>query len=287
MKHIALWSVLGLCGCLGQQHSLTLEVTFPNGTKETLALSGEAAIEGSTGGGFTASWPSIAEWGSKVNNGLLLNLNPVQPGTQSVSGSLFIGKEVDNDFRRAAGFSGKLELEEVKWTGNGSFPLLLTGSVEGSSSAGHSARGRFTISTDDCNDNTGTDELVCGRAFGDVRMKGDSQKWNVGRWEVNPTCPPQLVEKLTGGTAVTMSRTSFTGAGSQALGCVVTYAPRNEVLCGFSEVATYDGCQWSTFAWAYPFPDAAPTYQVFAGTVGSSCEPKICGMQAFDLTWAE
>lgn len=281
----ALVSLLALSACSGGGNkSLELTLTMPNGTVQQKTFTDDTGFlfEGS-GTRANASFPDLAEWNKDVPLGVSMLIAPLQPGRYGSSGKLHLGADT---VASAKSLTLSLVVERVRWQNDGAHPFRMEGTVSGTSGENHQVEGRFSTTTNDCSDKVAANSgsFLCGTPFPTKNLT--EQTWNIDRWVTEGDCPDAIFKRYAGGPRYTVS-SRFASAGGKQVRCVVTYAAGYKAICGDSEEnVEADGCTWSVTMYSTPgiVSVSSPRIGIFAGTIGASCQPKLCTMYPEALT---
>lgn len=211
--------------------------------------------------GGVPTWPSDAS----VDQ-VYVPMGLWQPGQQQVTlGGLGSG-------------SATVTVERIRWTGNGSFPFIHEGRIEGTA-----IDARFEITESNCKKGDTFDDVGCDRGYLFADEFGDGVTFPdvVGASD----CPAAIEDEFLGEGEMTVTAHRLTW-GQVSIGCART--DRNEVykeydentvfahVCGADRTMRIDGCSWSLVAVGSPAGD----YFVSAGIVDEGCEPQWCTISA-------
>jgi hypothetical protein len=138
---------------------------------------------------------------------------------------------------------------------------------------------RFRGLADDCSDKVrkNGNSWLCGLPFPDDPP--EEQRWTIPAWTTEGTCPDAVVARFGGGGTLVINGAQALMGGQKPLQCQRGYVPENRYVCGGSEENVQaDGCTWAVTAFAAPgaLTVNQPRVSIIAGTVGSSCEPRLC-----------
>lgn len=266
-----------LLGCGGgASKTVDLTLTMPDGTVRRQSLSDQSGFLYEGTGRATASFPALGTWNKNVPLGVSVGLFPLQPGRYGSSGNLHLGGDT---VAVAPRLTLSVTVDRVRWQNSGAFPFRLEGSFTGTSDQNHKVDGTFSTTTDDCSDKVrkNGNSWLCGLPFPDDPP--EEQRWTIPAWTTEGTCPDAVVARFGGGGTLVINGAQALMGGQKPLQCQRGYVPENRYVCGGSEENVQaDGCTWAVTAFAAPgaLTVNQPRVSIIAGTVGSSCEPKLC-----------